>query len=107
MTFVEGFIPLYLHPTAPVPLVGERILSQSGRRALPGPDIYCGGACRPVKDERWRALLGQVLVVTGSPFPVLHGHLVSLGGGGIVRRTTVLPLSATVSRALNHSCQWY
>lgn len=40
-------------------------------------------------------------------FPVLHGHLVSLGegGGGNLRRTTVLPLSAIISRALYHSCQ--
>lgn len=51
-------------------------------------------------DERWRALLGQVLVATGSPFPVLCGHLVSPGGGGNLRRNTVLPLSAIISRTL-------
>ena len=38
-------------------------------------------------------------VVAGSPFSVLRGHLVSLGGGGNLRRT-VLPLSAIISRAL-------
>lgn len=70
-------------------LLGRGFSAQSERRALLGP-----GTCSEWRNlsasEGWRALLGQVLVLTGSPLLVPHGHLASRGGGGNLRTRNVL-----------------
>lgn len=89
------FLP---QPTAPVSLVGEKILSPV-RKESPSGAWHLRWWDLPAC-EGWRALLGQELAVEGSPLPVPHSHLESLGGGGNFRRMSALSLPAIVSMAL-------